>query len=371
MNPSRIAALAMRIVLQFRRDRRTLGLIIVVPVVVFSLLAYLINLGGSGLAVGVVRDDESPVASRLVEELRQIAVFDVREVTSQEVYALLRDGSLEAAIVIPQGFRQVLPGQAEPALEVMFEGSRSRTAPMLSQGLNRAIARVAMGAGGPGENGVGAMEIDFTYIYAGPEYLVMDYFAPTLMAIFAFFFVYLLTSGGFLRERTQGTFERLLASPLTKAEMVVGYMAGFSIFALIQSTIILLFTVYVIRIHYAGNLLIVFVIVSILTVGSVNLGIFLSTYARNELQAVQFMPIIVVPQVLLGGIFWPIQDMHVVFQWIAHVLPLTYANFALQAVMIKGQGILEPGVAADMGVLVLFAAFMVVVASVGLRRAST
>lgn len=364
MNVRRIAVLAMRIVLQFRRDRRTLGLIVVVPVVVLSLLAYLINLGASGLVVGVVREDPSPVAQRLVEELRQVAVFDVREVARQEVDPLLRDGTLEAAIIIPADFLERLMGQQRLTLEVTIEGSRSRTEPMLLQGLSRAIARMATVA-----SGQGVIEPQVTYVYASPEYEVIDYFAPTMVAFFAFFFVYLLTSVGFLRERTQGTFERLMASPLTKAEMVLGYMAGFSIFALLQSTIILLFTVYVIRIHYAGNLFIVFVIVAILTVGSVNLGIFLSTYARNELQAIQFMPMMIVPQALLAGIFWPIQDMHVVFQWIAHALPLTYANFALQEVMIKGQGILEARVAADIGALLLFAGLMVVLASVGLRRA--
>jgi len=227
---------------------------------------------------------------------------------------------------------------------------------MLMQGLSQAMQIPA--------------DVQVTYLHAGPEYGSIDYFAPTLIALFSFVFVYLLTAVGFLRERTVGTFERLQASPLRKVEMVLGYMAGYGLFGLLQSTIILLFTVYVIRIHYAGNLFIVFVIVAVLAVGFVNLGIFLSTYARNELQAVQFMPLVIVPQALLGGVFWPIQDLHPIFQWISHLLPLTYANFALQEVMIRGGGILEPGVAADIGALVLFAAIMVVLAAVGLRRAS-
>ena len=332
-----------------------------VPIVVLSLLAYLINLGASGLALGVVREDASPAAQQLVDELRQVAIFDIQEVTRQEVDGLLREGTLEAAIVIPEEFTQRLLGQENSVVEVKVEGSRARTEPILLQALSGAIARLAAS-----QSGTGAIEPLVTYVYAGPEFEAMDYFAPTLVALFAFVFVYLLTAVGFLRERTQGTWERLVASPLTKAEMVLGYMAGFSVFALLQSLIILLFTIYVIRIHYTGN----FFIVAILTVGSVNLGIFLSTYARNELQVVQFMPMVIVPQSLLGGVFWPIQDMHVVFQWIAHVLPLTYANFALQEVMIKGEGVLNASVAADIGALLLFGGLMVVLASVGLRRAS-
>ncbi len=366
MSPRRIATLAMRIVLQFRRDRRTIALIVAVPVVVLSLLAYLVNLGGSGIVVGVAGEDASPVAEQLAEELQQVAIFDVREVTRQEVEPLLRDGTLEAAIVVPAGFLERLVGPQPLPLQVMIEGSRVRTEPMLLQGLSRAIAQDALMAAGRE-----MIETRVTYIHAGPEYEAIDYFAPTIVTFFAFLFVYLLTAVGFLRERTQGTLERLAASPLTKPEMVLGYMVGFSIFALLQSTIILLFTIYVIRIHHAGNFFIVFLVVAILTMGSVNLGIFLSTYARNELQAIQFMPMAILPQALLGGIFWPISDMNVVFQWIAHVMPLTYANFALQDVMIKGKGVLDASVATDIGALVLFAGFMVVLASAGLRRAST
>ncbi|MSQ22575.1 MAG: ABC transporter permease [Dehalococcoidia bacterium] len=357
MNLSRIAALAMRIALQFRRDKRTIALIVGVPIVVLSLLTYLINLGASSLVVGVAQEDPSPVASKLVEELRKVPIVKVREVSRQDVDGLFRKGEIEAAIVIPQGFTQRLLAREAAALETRVEGSRHGKAPMLMHGLNQSIARMAAAG-----SGAGAVEPEVTYLYAGPEYKPIDYFAPTYVALFAFLFVYLLTAVGFLRERTLGTFERLLASPLTKVEMVLGYMAGFGMFALLQSTIILLFTVYVIRIHYAGNIFIVFLIVSIMTVGAVNLGIFLSTYARNELQAVQFIPMVVVPQALLGGIFWPLKEMNVFFQVIAHVLPLTYANFALQAVMIKGQGILDPGVAADIGALVLFAAIVVALA---------
>ena len=365
MSFRRIGALALRIVLQFRRDRRTMGLIVVIPVVILSLMAYLINLGAGGLSLGVVVEDASPVSQRFVDELERVPIFDVREATRQEAADLLKDGTLEASVLIPQNFAANLMGGGNPELEITVEGSRSRTEPMVLQGLSGAIARLAAAQGE-----VGAVEPQVKYIYAGPEYEVIDYFAPILVAFFAFLFVYMLTAVGFLRERAQGTLERLLASPLKKSEMVLGYMAGFSIFALLQSAIILLFTIYVIQINFAGNIFIVFLIVAILTIGSVNLGIFLSTYARNELQAVQFIPMVIVPQALLGGVFWPISDMNIAFQWIAHVLPITYANFALQEVMIKGRGILDAGVAADIGALVVFAAVMVLLASIGLRRAS-
>lgn len=366
MNPRRIATLAWRIILQFRRDRRTLGMIAVAPVVILALLAYLIRLSLSPIPLGLAVEDTGPGPQRLADELGKLPVFESREIESEDAERLIESGDLEAAVVIPEGYSERLLGRDAPDLEIIVDGSRSRTEPAVLQGISLAISRIFISEAGAVR---GAPRV--TYVHAGPQFELIDYFAPTFVAFFAFFFVYLLTAIGFLRERTQGTLERLLASPLTKAEMVLGYMVGFSLFALLQSAVILLFTVYVIGIHYVGNLLIVFLIVAVMAMGAVNMGIFLSTFARTELQAVQFIPVVITPQALLAGIFWPIPDMHVVFQWIAHVMPLTYANFALQEVMVKGEGIVDASVAADVGALLLFAAIQVFLASIALRRAST
>jgi ABC-2 type transport system permease protein len=366
MNLRRISALALRIATQFRRDHRTLAMILVAPMVILSLLAYLINLTPSSMQVGVVVEDASPVAQRLAQELGALPLFQTQSASRDRMEDLIRGGGLEAVIIIPQGYGLRFAGQSGPDLEVVVDGSRSRTAPVVLQGLARATARMAAY-----QAGASLPQPQVTYVYAGPEYTTLDYFAPTFIAFFSFLFVYLLTAIGFLRERAYGTLERLAASPLTRAEMVLGYMVGFSIFALAQAAVILLFTVYVIGIHYQGNLLMVFLIVAVLSLGAVNMGIFLSTFAKTELQAVQFIPMVITPQTLLAGIFWPIPDMHIVFQWLAHLLPLTYANFAMQEVMVKGKGIFDASVQADIGALLLFAVIQVMLASLALRRART
>lgn len=365
MNLKRIFSLVLRIALQFRRDRRTLAMIVVAPIVILSLLSYLVNLNTSPMTVGVVLEDTSLVGLRLAEEMNDMPMFEVTEITSEDIDDLIRNGGIEAVVIIPENNAQHLTEQTVSGMKIIVNGSRSRTESTVAQGINFAINKVLMDA-----MGIPLQRPEVTFVYAGPEYEVIDYFAPTFIAFFAFFFTYLLTAIGFLRERTGGTLERLLASPLTKAEMVLGYITGFGMFALIQASVILIFTVYVINIHYAGNVLIVFLIVAVLAMVAVNMGIFLSTFARTELQAVQFIPLVITPQALLAGIFWPIHDMNIVFQWIAYAMPLTWANFALQEVMIKGQGIFDVNVVADVGILLLFAVVQMVLASIRLRRVS-
>ncbi len=207
---------------------------------------------------------------------------------------------------------------------------------------------------------------DPRYLYGGPQYTFNDSIAPVFIGIFSFFFVFLLTSVAFLRERSQGTIERVMASPLTRAELVIGYVCGFTIFALIQSLVILLFVVFALQVHYSGNLALVFLVSVLLTIGSVNLGIFLSTFAQNEFQIVQFMPLVFGIQVFLSGIFWPIAQLPALLQPISYVLPLTYANDALRGVMLKGDGFSE--ISGQLIALVVFALLMVLLSSLTVRR---
>src|SRR3990170_4671361 len=154
---------------------------------------------------------------------------------------------------------------------------------------------------------------------------VLDNIAPALLATMALFFSFLLTGISFLRERSQGTMERLMASPVSRLDIVLGYLFGFFVFALTQTLIVLLFTIYVLHVRYAGDLWQIFVFQVVIITGAVNLGIFISAFARNEFQMVQFIPLIIVPQIFLAGVLWPVEKMPEYLQWISRFLPLTYA----------------------------------------------
>ena len=122
-----------------------------------------------------------------------------------------------------------------------------------------------------------------------PQSNTLDRVAPALLATLALFFSFLLTGISFLRERSQGTMERLMATPVSRPDIVVGYLFGFFIFALTQTLIIVLFTIYVLGIQYHGDLWQIFIFQIVIITGAVNLGIFISTFARNEFQMVQFI----------------------------------------------------------------------------------
>ena len=199
-----------------------------------------------------------------------------------------------------------------------------------------------------------------------PEGSVLDYIAPALLATLALFFSFLLTGISFLRERSQGTMERLMASPVSRLDIVVGYLFGFFVFALTQTLIILLFTIYVLDVRYYGDLWQIFVFQLVVIAGAVNLGIFISTFARNEFQMVQFIPLILFPQIFLCGVIWPVEQMPDYLQWLSAILPLKYAVDGLRDIMLAGKSLLDVGL--ELSVLVGFAVIISILAATTLRR---
>jgi ABC-2 type transport system permease protein len=131
---------------------------------------------------------------------------------------------------------------------------------------------------------------------------------------------------------------------------------------------VLLFSLLVLRIHNAGNPLLIFGIEALLAIGAVNLGIFLSMFARTELQAVQFIPLVIAPQLILSGIVFPVSSEPQALQYISNVLPLTYAVYGMRDVMLKGAGPDSGALLLDAGIVLAFSALMVFAAIATLRR---
>jgi ABC-2 type transport system permease protein len=381
MSLLRISALMLRIVRQFLRDPRTLALVFLVPILVMTLLNLVLNNQSSAVTLAVVLPTNSDPATSLFNQNLKLALAQQQDTLSVSYIAessadsTLDNGDANGVLIFPPDFATKLQqGQAaSESITLKLDGSNPGAAKALNNAITALIQNLTHPTV-PGSQGAGAalssspaLTINSEYVPAvSKDYTQTDSLAPLFVGLFAFFFIFLLTSVSFLRERSRGTIERLLISPLSRGELVLGYVLGFTIFAVAQSLIILLYVIYVLQVHYAGNLGLIFLITLALTVGSVNLGIFLSTFARNELQVIQFIPLVLVPQALLGGLFWSVNSLPVVLKQLAYIMPLTWANFGLKDVMLKGKGL--ETIWPDLLVLLAFAALMVVLAAFTVRR---
>jgi ABC-2 type transport system permease protein len=384
MSFPRILAITGRIIAQFRRDHRTLALIFIAPIVIMTLFGYVFRSQESDIInVAVVNQDKPPagqtsLAAPIVDSLKsnsRLALTDMSPYFGRDgAVDAVRDGTQKVALVFGPDFTQTFLRDHKGAIEVIVEGSNPgqassalavvgqavvSSAPVLLKAAVPPPLNAALPAGLP-------LELKTTRLYGSADLKMLDFFAPIFIAYIGFFLIFLLTSVSFLRERTQGTMERLAASPVTKLELVLGYMLGFGFFSVLQAIVLLLFTVYALQVKYTGNLLSIFVVTLALVIGAVNLGIFLSAFARNELQAIQFIPLVILPQVLLSGLLWPVQDMPGWLQAIARVMPLTYAVDAMTNIMIRGMSLASTWF--PLLFLFAFAAVMAVLAAATVRR---
>jgi ABC-2 type transport system permease protein len=381
MNPLRVRAVFRRIVAQFRRDPRSLALLYLAPLAIIALLAWVLSSSGSATAnVAVVDESGTPLGSALVAKLdvalegQSTIALDRSVTTDSDAKQALKDKKLDLVVVIPSDFSlenrkfQVLTLGLNPTAE-------ASALPAVQKALFAAAADSAAGFVLP--------TIDRATIYGSPEATILDTLAPVVVGFFLYFFVFILTGISFLRERIGGTLERLMATPVRRAEIVLGYSLGFGFFATIQVALVLAFVLGRLQIpslgpvpafaiglgvHTIGNPLIAYLIVLVLGLGAVSLGIFLSTFARSEMQILQFIPIVIVPQGLLSGFFWPIDQLPSLLQPVARILPVTYAIDGLRQVMIAGADLSSPQVQLDLAVLTGIAAVFVVLASATIRR---
>ena len=203
------------------------------------------------------------------------------------------------------------------------------------------------------------------YIF-GYDLEMIDTIGPAILGLVVFFFTFIIAAISFLRERTQGTLEKFMVSPLSRVEIVSGYVLGFSVFALIQSATTLMVVVFVFGVPMQGNPLTALAVILLLGAGALALGAFVSNFARSEFQVVQFIPIVIIPQIVLSGVFWPVQSIPEFLRPLSYILPLTYAGDALRAIMLKGAP--SSQIIPDLLFLGVFFVLMFIAATLMLKR---
>jgi ABC-2 type transport system permease protein len=204
----------------------------------------------------------------------------------------------------------------------------------------------------------------FRYVFDGSP-AVFDRVGPQMLGLFPFIVMFLVTSVTMVRERTSGTLERLLTTPLGRHELIAGYGLAFGAAALVQSLAGSAVAVWLLDLDSGSTGAIVLFAVADALLGTA-LGLLMSAFARTEFQAVQFMPLVVVPQILLCGLLAPRDTMPDVLHRLSDVLPLSYAADAFTT--LTGPSGIEASVVADLGVVTGCTAVAMVLAAVTLRR---
>ncbi|AMM94729.1 ABC transporter permease [Peribacillus simplex] len=333
----RIASLVTRITQQMRRDRRTLALFFLAPLLILTLMYFIFDTEASDLKIVVTGSNEA-----MVKALKQ-ADFQVTAAEEFSQGKMIENDT--------DGWLQVENGKIKLTL-LNDEPSRAKAVQMqMMQGLQ-----------GDGKN---TPSIEKQYVYGDAKTKGFDTFSPMLVSFFVFFFVFLIAGIALLKERTSGTLERLLATPIKRYEIVAGYVIGYGIFALVQTLIVVLYAVNVLDIVLVGSIWLVLLTNILVALVALSLGTLLSSFATSEFQMVQFIPLVIVPQVFFTGIF-PLDGMADWLQKIGKVMPLYYASDAMNGIMYKGFTFNE--VLLDLLILLAFSVVFITINIISLKK---
>ncbi|MDF2607028.1 MAG: putative transporter permease [Bacillales bacterium] len=307
----RVLALVTRIIKQFGRDKRTLALMLVAPIFVLTLMSLVFESNEYKPKIGLVNLPPH------LDELFDDSEARTKGYSLDEAKSKLENGDLDAYLFLE-----------ENRLNVKLEGSDPNS--------NSAVMKVLQESF-KSANSDQPFTPKVTTLYGNQEMGTFDFIGPVLIGFFIFFFVFLISGVSFLRERTRGTLERLLSTPLKRWEIVVGYVIGYGIFTSFQAALISWYAIEVLDMIMVGSMWYVMIMTLLLAMTALTLGTFLSAFANNELQMIQFIPIVIVPQVFFSGLF----NLSTMDQWLQNfstILPLKYGADALRDVMIRGKG---------------------------------
>ena len=335
------------------RDKRTLALLFVAPLLILTLMYFLFNGNTVDPKLGVTGVDNSLIKGL---EKADIQVKQYEKVDANTVVDDKLDGLLE---------------QDNGRMKLTLQNNDPAAAKGLQMKVSQVVAaetQAKLIKQNPAAAGMVQQNIDIDYVYGDEDTVYFDVLSPILVGFFVFFFVFIISGIGLLRERTTGTLERLMSTPIRRWEVVTAYLVGYGIFAVIQTLIVVFYSINVLDIVLVGSIWVVLLTNLLLALVALSLGILLSTFAASEFQMIQFIPIAVIPQIFFAGIF-PLEGMANWLQVVAKVMPMYYAGDALKGVMYKGLNLGD--ISGDLWALVIFAAIFIILNIFSLKKYRT
>ena len=325
----RIGIVGLRVIRQIKRDKRSIVIIIVNPIIMMVLLGYALAGTLSGINLGVVELGSGPVQEGVLEHLESSDTFSLTHVASEsDANRLITERQLDGAVVL-----------GDNEIRLLLDGTNYQVASTITAqvaaGMQGGITQIleSLPSNTAGQPRLPSVS---TYYVYGYDLEVKDFAGPAMLGISVFFFTFMTTAISFLRERLQGTLEKVMTSPLTKVELVAGYIVGFMIVAAFQSITVFIILVLGFKVPMQGSLLAALTVIMLIGAGSLSFGAFLSNFARSEFQVMQYTPLVITPQIVLSGVFLPLQSTPEWLRPVAYIFPLTYSNDALRLILLKG-----------------------------------
>jgi len=384
--------IALRIIQEIVRDKRTLALLFVVPIVVMTLIYYALATDEiakvSVVSRGTARLFDSEIINVLEndDDVELVAIDIPDEETDPDILVELIKkeliaGHVDGVLYMDEQLLLDRFSDKRGTIHIFVEGSKPIITSSVFAAISSAMDDLAAGLPVVIDSSCSAfcadsvnnktMDMEKHLIYGSDEYRLIDFFLPVFPTFFVFFFTFIISTISFQRERLRGTLERLQAAPIRFYEIVGGYVFGFFIFVTLQSIIIESYIMVLIEFEFSIQQFVSYSVVVILTMlVSLMLGLMASFLAANEFQAIQFIPLFILPQIFLSDMIWSIDSFPKVFKYISYAFPLTYSNKVARDVMIRNKPLIDSwfSLLVLVGFILLILTVMTIIANRKLRK---
>lgn len=355
----RTIAIAKKVIKELLRDKRTLALMFIAPVFIM----WLMNLMFSASTTVDVKLATQDLPTGLVTKMDELDHVDVETYQDlDQAKEALANEKVDAVISYKDGEYQVDYANTDASKttmtrQVLRTSIASEGTDQLVSRVKQALPQLASDAKTP--------EIKESYQYGDENTSFFTSMIPVLIGFVVFFFVFLISGMALLKERTSGTLERLLATPVKRSEIVYGYMLSYGIIAIFQTAVVVLAAIWLLDVEVVGSILNVIIVNVVLALVALAFGILLSTLAKSEFQMMQFIPLVIMPQLFFSGII-PLSSMGEWALTVGKFLPLTYSGDAISQIILYGHNLGD--ILPNLGVLMIFLIILTILNIVGLRR---
>jgi len=342
---SRLLSIIRKEFIQIFRDPRTLGLILVMPIVQLFLLGYAATTDVKNVPIAVLDQSRTPESRALLDAFRAADYFtiDYAVQSEQEIQTLIERGDIRAALVIPPDYaRSLLEGDAQ--VSMILDGSDATvgstalsTANQIGQSYSIKILTEQASSQGQGATVRPPLEVR-TRVWYNPDLLSAYFMIPGMIGMILYFMTALLTASAIVRERERGTIEQLIVTPIRSWELIIGKVVPYVILGFFDTLEVLLIGHYWFKVPIRGDLGLIFATSGLLLLSSLGIGLFASTIANTQQEAFLTVMFTMLPGIFLSGFFFPLDAMPRFLQFISYAIPLRYFLVIIRTLLLKGVG---------------------------------
>jgi ABC-2 type transport system permease protein len=305
--------LAKRVIRQIAGDKRTIAMLVLAPIFIMTLLSLLLGNVDYTPTIAVWESKLPPAMVAALEE-QDVHIVNIAGLDANAEQYLKDNKDIDAVFSISENGSEI----------TMYESSGKSGAAL------KAIQRAAVSVNP-------AAELRTHFVIGNPDNSFFESRGYVFFGIVSFFLIFIVSGMALVRERSGGTLERMLMTPITRAGAVGGYTVGYGLFAAIQAVILVVFGIYALGLHSEGNVLWVVLIMLLLAVAAVAFGEFISIFSNTEFQVVQLIPIAIIPQIFFSGLI-PIDTIPYNLGNLCYIMPIYYGCTAIKEVMVLGNG---------------------------------